>query len=70
MKFPVAPQLMRVVVVTVLVLYCRRMGNRIAHSDWLATSTEVIMGEEDDVMASSCFKRLLLFLIGVYSKLE
>ena len=57
MKFPVAPQSMRVVVMTVLVLYCRRIGNRIACSDWLATSTEVMMGEEDDVEASSCFKK-------------
>ena len=42
MKFPVAPQSIRAVVTTVLVLYCRRMGNRIARSDWLATSTEAM----------------------------
>ena len=42
MKFLVAPQSIRAVVTTVLVLYCRQMGNRIAHSDWLATSTEAM----------------------------
>ena len=42
MKFPVAPQSIKVVVATVLILYCRRMGNQIARSDWLATSTEVM----------------------------
>ena len=42
MRFPVAPQSIRVVVAMVLILYCRRMGNRIAHSDWLATSTEAM----------------------------
>ena len=42
MKFPVAPQSIRAVVATVLVLYCTRMGNQIARSDWLATSTEAM----------------------------
>ena len=33
MKFPVAPQSIRAVVTSVLVLYCSRMGNQIARSD-------------------------------------
>ena len=47
---------------TVLVLYCRRMGNQIAHSDWLATSTEAMTYEEEDVTTSSCFKKTLLLV--------
>ena len=42
MKFLVAPQSIRAVVMMVLILYCRQMGNQIARSDWLATSTEAI----------------------------
>ena len=47
-KFPVAPQSMRAVVVTVLALYRSLMGNRKAHSDLLATITEAISREEED----------------------
>ena len=57
MKFPVAPQSMRAVVVTVLALYRSLMGNRKARSDLLATITEAISREEEDVTASSCFKK-------------
>ena len=56
-KFLVAPQSMRAVVVTVLALYRSLMGNRRAHSDLLATITEAISREEEDVTASSCFKK-------------
>ena len=56
-KFPVAPQSMRVVVVTVLALYHSLMGNRKAHSDLLATITEAMLREEEDVTTSSCFKK-------------
>ena len=57
MKFPVAPQSMRAVVVTVLALYRNLTGNRKACSDLLATITEAISREEEDVTASSCFKK-------------
>ena len=57
MKFPVALQSMRVVVVTVLALYCSRMGNCRARLDILATITEAMLREEEDVTASSCFKK-------------
>ena len=56
-KFPVAPQSMRAVVVTVLALYRSLMGNRKAHSDLLATITEAMSREEEDVTTSSCFKK-------------
>ena len=48
-KFPVAPQSMRAVVVTVLALYRSLMGNRKARSDLLATITEAMSREEEDV---------------------
>ena len=57
MKFPVAPQSMRAVVVTVLALYCSLMGNHKARSDLLATITEAISREEEDITTSSCFKK-------------
>ena len=57
MKFPVAPQSMRAVVVTVLALYCNLIGNRRAHSDLLATITEEMSRKEEDVTTSSCFKK-------------
>ena len=60
MKFPVALQSMRAVVVTVLALYCSLMGNRKARSDLLATITEAILREEEDVTMSSCFKKTAL----------
>ena len=56
-KFPVALQSMRAVVVTVLVLYRSLIGNRKAHSDLLATITEAMSREEEDVTTSSCFKK-------------
>ena len=56
-KFLVAPQSMRAVVVTVLALYRSLMGNRKAHSDLLATITEAMSREEEDVTMSSCFKK-------------
>ena len=56
-KFPVAPQSMRAVVVTVLALYHNLIGNRKARSDLLATITEAISKEEEDVTTSSCFKK-------------
>ena len=56
-KFPVAPQSMRAVVVTVLALYCNLIGNHRARSDLLATITEAISREEEDVTMSSCFKK-------------
>ena len=56
-KFPVAPQSMRVVVVTVLALYHNLIGNCKARSDLLATITEAISREEEDVTTSSCFKK-------------
>ena len=56
-KFPVALQSMRAVVVTVLALYHNLIGNRKARSDLLATITEAISREEEDVMTSSCFKK-------------
>ena len=56
-KFPVAPQSMRVVVVMVLALYRSLMGNHKACSDLLATITEAISREEEDVTTSSCFKK-------------
>ena len=56
-KFPVAPQSMRAVVVMVLALYRNLIGNCKAHSDLLATITEAISREEEDVMMSSCFKK-------------
>ena len=57
MKFPAAPQSMRAVVVTVLVLYHSWMGNLKACSDLLATITEAMSREEDDVTMSSCFNK-------------
>ena len=59
-KFLVAPQSMRAVVVTVLALYCSLMGNRKAHLDLLAIITEAILREEEDVTTSSCFKNTAL----------
>ena len=56
-KFPVAPQSMRVVVVMVLALYCSLMGNCKARSDLLAIITEAMSREEEDVTTSSCFKK-------------
>ena len=56
-KFPVALQSMRAVVVMVLALYCSLIGNRKARSDLLATITEAISREEEDVTTSSCFKK-------------
>ena len=56
-KFPVAPQSMRAVVVTVLALYRNLIGNHKARSDLLAIITEVILREEEDVTTSSCFKK-------------
>ena len=56
-KFPVAPQSMRAVVVTVLALYHSLMGNRKACLDLLATITEAMSREEEDVTTSSCFKK-------------
>ena len=56
-KFLVAPQSMRAVVVTVLALYRSLMGNHKAHSDLFATITEAILREEEDVTTSSCFKK-------------
>ena len=56
-KFLVAPQSMRAVVVTVLALYCSLMGNHKAHSDLLATITEAMSREEEDITPSSCFKK-------------
>ena len=56
-KFPVAPQSMRAVVVTVLALYRSLMGNHKARSDLLATITEAMSREEENVTASSCFKK-------------
>ena len=52
MKFPVALQSTRAVVAMVLTPYCSQMGNRIAHSDLFATSTEV-MTEEEDIVTTS-----------------
>ena len=57
MKFPVALQSMRAVVVMVLALYHSLMGNRKACSDLLATITEAISREEEDIMMSSSFKK-------------
>ena len=56
-KFPVAPQSMRAVVVTVLALYRNLIGNCKAHLDLLATITEAMSREEEDITASSCFKK-------------
>ena len=56
-KFPVAPQSMRAVVVMVLALYHSQMGNRKARSDLLATITEAMLREEEDVTTPSCFKK-------------
>ena len=58
-KFLVAPQSMRVVVATVLAPYFRQIGNRIAQSDWFATSTEA-MTKEGDITVPSCSKKTLL----------
>ena len=60
MKFPVAPQSMRAVVVMVLALYHSLMGNRRARSDLLATITEAMLREEEDITTSSCFKMTTL----------
>ena len=56
-KFPVAPQSMRAVVVTVLALYHNLIGNCKALSDLLATITEAMSREEEDITTSSCFKK-------------
>ena len=56
-KFPVALQSMRAVVVMVLALYRSLMGNHKARSDLLATITEALLREEEDVTTSSCFKK-------------
>ena len=56
-KFLVAPQSMRAVVVTVLALYHSLIGNRKAHSDFWATITEAMSREEEDITTSSCFKK-------------
>ena len=56
-KFPVALQSMRAVVVTVLALYHNLIGNHRARSDLLATITEGISREEEDVTTSSFFKK-------------
>ena len=56
-KFLVAPQSMRAVVVMVLALYHSLMGNRKARSDLLATITEAMSREEEDVTTSSCSKK-------------
>ena len=48
---------MRAVVVTVLALYRSLIGNHKARSDLLATITEAILREEEDVTTSSCFKK-------------
>ena len=56
-KFPVAPQSIRAVVVTVLALYRSLMGNRKAHLDSFAIITEAMSREEEDVTTSSCFKK-------------
>ena len=61
-KFPVALQSMRAMAAMVLNLYCSQMGNRIAHSDLSATSTEAMTEEEGDVATPSCSKNMpLLF---------
>ena len=57
MKFPVALQSMRAVVVTVLALYHSLIGNCKGCSDLLATITEAISREEEDITTSSCFKK-------------
>ena len=75
-KFLVAPQSMRAVVVMVLALYRSLMGNRKARSDLLATITEAMSREEEDVTTSSCFKKtaprfrrhLLQFARGVITQ--
>ena len=59
-KFPVAPQSMRAVVVMVLALYRSLIGNHNARSDLSATITEAISREEEDVTTSSCFKKTVL----------
>ena len=56
-KFLVAPQSMRAVVVMVLALYHNLIGNRKAHLDLLATISEAILREEEDVTTSSCSKK-------------
>ena len=56
-KFLVAPQSMRVVVVTVLALYHSLIGNRKACLDLLAAITEAMSREEEDITTSSCFKK-------------
>ena len=57
MKFPVALQSMRAVVMMVLALYRNLIGNCKARSDLLATITEATLREEEDVTTSSCFKK-------------
>ena len=57
MKFPVPPQSMRAVVVMVLALYRNLIGNHKARLDLLATITEAILREEEDITMSSCFKK-------------
>ena len=56
-KFPVAPQSMRAVVVMVLARYHNLIGNHKALLDLLAMITEAISREEEDVTTSSCFKK-------------
>ena len=75
-KFLVALQSMRAVVVTVLALYHSLIGNRKAHSDLSATITEAMSREEEDVTTSSCLKKtapwshrhLLRFVRGVITQ--
>ena len=59
-KFPVALQSMRAVVVMILALYRNLIGNHRARSDLLATITEAISREEEDITTSSCFKKTVL----------
>ena len=56
-KFLVALQSMRAVVVIVLALYRSLMGNHKARLDLSATITEAMSREEEDVTTSSCFKK-------------
>ena len=51
---------MRAVVMMVLVLYHSRMRNLKARLDLLATITEAMLREEEDVTMSSCFKKTAL----------
>ena len=67
---------MRAVIVTVLALYHSLMGNCKARSYLLATITEAMLREEEDVTTSSCFKKtaprfrrhLLRFVKGIITQ--